>query len=390
MTGSPSRSCRYAATAAYRGRPGSSSPSAASPARGPSASPDGDRAVEPGDRVGAEPDQLVVPPHDLHPVGLLGPGGVRVERRDRRLRLVLAQAVPRERALQDLDAFGDQRGVPAAAVLRGERHQRAVRAGAGRAAGVVQQHQREQPGDLLVIDAGSEPTGQPDRLGGEVDVAGVALVEDQVEHPQHRRDVAGAVEPLPGEGALGAADPLGHGRLRHQVGLGDLPGGEAADGAQREGDRRGRGERGVRAQEVQPQGVVHRPRGPRRRLAAGPLLAAAARGPGPRGIEEPPPGRPRPARPPGPGAGRRARPGARRRGRPGRRPRRRRSRRRGGPGPRSRPGSACAEGPGPARRPRPAHSVTVGGALRNGRTSSHSWIGFPPAPGAADSSAASS
>ena len=36
------------------------------------------------------------------------------------------------------------------------------------------------------------------------------------------------------------------------------------------------------------------------------------------------------------------------------------------------------------------HWVTVGGAARNGRTSSHSWIGSPPAPGAADSSPASS
>ena len=34
------------------------------------------------------------------------------------------------------------------------------------------------------------------------------------------------------------------------------------------------------------------------------------------------------------------------------------------------------------------HSVMVGVAARNGRTSSHSWIGFPPAPGAADSSPA--
>src|SRR5690606_12079023 len=37
-----------------------------------------------------------------------------------------------------------------------------------------------------------------------------------------------------------------------------------------------------------------------------------------------------------------------------------------------------------------AHSVTVGGAARNGRTSNHSWIGLPFAPGAADNSAASS
>ena len=37
-----------------------------------------------------------------------------------------------------------------------------------------------------------------------------------------------------------------------------------------------------------------------------------------------------------------------------------------------------------------SHSVKVGGGARNGRTSSHSWIGAPPAPGAADSSPASS
>jgi hypothetical protein len=37
---------------------------------------------------------------------------------------------------------------------------------------------------------------------------------------------------------------------------------------------------------------------------------------------------------------------------------------------------------------RSGHSVTVGGALRNGRTSSHSWIGLPPALGLADNSPA--
>ena len=36
------------------------------------------------------------------------------------------------------------------------------------------------------------------------------------------------------------------------------------------------------------------------------------------------------------------------------------------------------------------YSVTVVGAPMNGRTSSHSWIGLPPAPGAADNSPASS
>jgi hypothetical protein len=38
-----------------------------------------------------------------------------------------------------------------ARVLFGQRDQLAVRAGAGRAPGVVQQHQREQPGDLAVL-----------------------------------------------------------------------------------------------------------------------------------------------------------------------------------------------------------------------------------------------
>lgn len=36
------------------------------------------------------------------------------------------------------------------------------------------------------------------------------------------------------------------------------------------------------------------------------------------------------------------------------------------------------------------HWATLGGAVMKGRTSSHSWIGSPPGPGAADSSPASS
>ena len=36
--------------------------------------------------------------------------------------------------------------------------------------------------------------GQSDRLGREVDVARVALVEDEVQHPHHRAHVAGAID----------------------------------------------------------------------------------------------------------------------------------------------------------------------------------------------------
>lgn len=62
-------------------------------------------------------------------------------------------------------------------------------------------------------------------------------------------------------------------------------------------------------------------------------------------------------------------------------------------------GSATDEGVEHARSEAPErdlvhgrarHSVMVGGVDRNRRSSSHSWIGLPPAPGAADSSPASS
>ncbi|WP_366139774.1 hypothetical protein [uncultured Modestobacter sp.] len=90
---------------------------------------------------------------------------------------------------------------------------------------MVEQHQREQPCHLGVVDRGRQLPGEPDGLRGQVDIPGVAFVEHQVEHPQHGRDVAGLVEPDAGDGALGPADPLRHRRLGHQVGRGDLPGG---------------------------------------------------------------------------------------------------------------------------------------------------------------------
>ena len=75
------------------------------------------------------------------------------------------------------------------------------------------------PCDLGVVDQGRQLAGEPDRLGGEVDVAGVALVEHEVEHPHHGGDVAGPIDAGLGDGALGAADALGHRRLGHEVRL---------------------------------------------------------------------------------------------------------------------------------------------------------------------------
>jgi hypothetical protein len=41
---------------------------------------------------------------------------------------------------------------------------------------VVEQHEREQARDLLIIDLRRQLASEPDRLAGEVDVAGVAHV----------------------------------------------------------------------------------------------------------------------------------------------------------------------------------------------------------------------
>ncbi len=66
------------------------------------------------------------------------------------------------------------------------------------AAGMVEQHQGEQPLHLGVVHQGGQLPGQANRLGREIDVAGVALVEDEVQHPHHRAHVARTIDTAPG------------------------------------------------------------------------------------------------------------------------------------------------------------------------------------------------
>ena len=92
-------------------------------------------------------------------------------------------------------ALGDPRGVPARSVLVVEQDQLAGRADPRLAAGVVQQHQRQQAGRLgLVGEQRDHEPCQPDRLGAQLApdqrVAGrrgVALVEHEVEDRAARR-----------------------------------------------------------------------------------------------------------------------------------------------------------------------------------------------------------
>ena len=199
--------------------------------------------------------------------------------RDRRLHLVGPRAGPRQRVGDQRDALRDRGGVPARPVLSLQRDQLAAGAGAGRPPGIGQQHQREQAGDLAVVGQQAvQHAGEPDRLGGQLDAgevgpggAGVALVEDQIEHLEHGVEARGALlgrghgerqagrpDPL-----LGPADPLAHGRFGDEERVGDLAGREPTDGAQGERHLRRHREGGVAAQEQQHErvvAVVHRRR----------------------------------------------------------------------------------------------------------------------------------
>ena len=158
------------------------------------------------------------------------------------------------------------------AVLVGQQHQLAVGGGAGGPPRLDQQHQGEQPHDLGFVghQLGQDPA-QADGLGAQLladqGVAGagrVALVEDQVDDGQHGpepvREVGLVRDPVGDPGvadlALGPDQPLGHGRLGHQEGAGDLGGGEPAQQPQGQRHLGPGAEGGVAAGEDQPQPVV--------------------------------------------------------------------------------------------------------------------------------------
>ena len=162
--------------------------------------------------------------------------------------------------------------IPEVPILFRERDQLAVRPGAGRAAGIGQQHQRQQPSDLAI--GREEPMHgprQPDGLVRQIaavqgcpDAAGVAFVENQIENVENGAQAPGALAFVGHakrrtgrlDGLFRAADPLRHRRLRDQEGVGDLGGRQAADRAKRQRNRRRARERGVTAHEQQDEGVV--------------------------------------------------------------------------------------------------------------------------------------
>ena len=205
--------------------------------------------------MGTTVKELVVQGHHLAPVGVAGVGGVGVDRVDCGHQLILAgPSAGRRHALEALPhegvSLGDQRPVPAAAVLLVQGDQLAT-GDPGRAAGIDEQQEGEQARDLaLVGEQLAQHAGETDRLVRQLDAhrvvarAGeVALVEDEVDDGEH------GVQPLGQVGRLRhavrdvraldlrlrAGDALRHRGLGHEEGPRDLGDGESAEHAQREG-----------------------------------------------------------------------------------------------------------------------------------------------------------
>jgi hypothetical protein len=115
----------------------------------------------------------------------------------------------------------------------------------GGAAGILQQHQRDQPEGLWLVghEAGDE-LAEPDRLLAQpatlwcVGRGRVVLGEDQIDHRKHagqaigQQMVGGDLQSGPGvtDLSLGVHQPLRHGGLADQERAGDLAGGQALDG----------------------------------------------------------------------------------------------------------------------------------------------------------------
>ena len=162
--------------------------------------------------------------------------------------------------------------VPLGSVLLGEQDEAAVVGHPGRAPGVGEQDQGEQPGDARVVgQQRAEHPGQVDGPLHEVapdegvaDRGGVARGEDEVDDLEHGvdagRQLGGGGHPVgdagPGDLLLGPGDPRRHGRLTDQEGPGHLGGAQAAHQAERQGHLRGQRQRRVAAGEDEPQPVV--------------------------------------------------------------------------------------------------------------------------------------
>jgi hypothetical protein len=191
---------------------------------------------------------------------------------DRGLHLVRPDRPVRQGCGDQFHSLGDLRSVPQPPVLLPERHQLAGRARPGCSPGVVQEHEREQPGYLWFVrqqsvDEPGEANGLRAQIGAH-DIVGSGCVpafgEDQINDVQDCRQSIGQLVGLghperysrSGDLAFGPQETLGHRRLGDQEGSSDLRRGQAADRAQGQRDLGLLGQRGMAAQEDETELVV--------------------------------------------------------------------------------------------------------------------------------------
>src|SRR5512143_1265591 len=233
-----------------------------------------DGSVEGDDGRRVEADELVVECDDLRPVGVARFGRERVHGVDCGEDLVATRRHAGGQTLaHQLMALGDQRRIPGPTVLLGKGCQFAARRKPGRAAGLDEQHQRQESGDLTVLrQEDTDEATKADRFGGQLPTYGlgvgagrqVALIEDEEEDGKDARDASRKLlrgrhpirDARRSDLVLRARDPLPHGDLLHQEGAGDLGHGQAADHSQRERDAVLHRERRVTAGEDQPKPLV--------------------------------------------------------------------------------------------------------------------------------------
>ncbi|MCY1220264.1 hypothetical protein D9M72_322720 [compost metagenome] len=188
------------------------------------------------------------------------------------LKLVRSRPVPAKAPVHKGLPLKDQVLVPQLPVLVRQQHHAAVGRHPGCAPRLYQQQQRQKPlGFGLIRHQGRQEPGQPDGLPAELapdeGVAGagaVALVEDEVDDGEHRREALrqfGAAGHAVGNPGIpyfrfGPDQPLGHGLFRDHEGSGYLRGAQAAQEAERQRHAGRSSQRRVAAGEDEPQRVI--------------------------------------------------------------------------------------------------------------------------------------
>ncbi len=136
--------------------------------------------------------QHVVKSDDLAPIRGIGACRVGVDCRDRRLQRVRAEAPGCDCSLDQRRPFGDLFSIPARTILVAQQNELTGWRDTRRTPGFLQKHHRQQPDRLGFRQQLNEQPSEANGLAGEVEPhqrlpgrSRVALVEHQVDHPQH-------------------------------------------------------------------------------------------------------------------------------------------------------------------------------------------------------------